>query len=290
MTPSTPCPTSCPRCHRASGDEHSLRSRGRAAGRSHADRPASRRGGDLSCRPRVRAGRRLENHVTAAPATPPGPRLVDELRMSARYAAGLRAFLRAPFASAQARLSLRRQLERRADTFLRILQAGIYGNARSPYRRMLEHAGAEFGDVARLVQADGVEAALAALYGAGVRITIDEFKGRRPIDRPGLSIAARPADFDNPLLARHYESRSGGSRGVGTRVIMDLDLVTHEAAYYDAFMGMFGLRVRPVAVWRDVPPPSAGLRANLRYARLGQPPQRLFTQQHPRSADLKFRL
>jgi hypothetical protein len=215
------------------------------------------------------------------------PGVLDELSMFARYAAGLRTFLRQPLSSEQCRPLIERQLERREETFLKILQAGIYGNRSSPYRRLLEHAGAQFGDVARMVRSDGVEGSLDKLYDAGVRISIDEFKGRTPIERPGLSIAVRPAEFDNPLLARHYETQSGGSRGVVNRVAIDLDLVTHEAAYYHEFAGMFGLRGRPVGVWRDVPPVSAGLRAILRYVKLGLPVEKWFSQNHPRSPGWK---
>jgi len=84
-----------------------------------------------------------------------------------------------------------------------------------------------FTDIVRMIRQLGVEETLAQLYEAGVYVTLDEFKGRCPIQRPGLQFAVRPPDFDNPLLARHYEARSSGSRGVGTRVIIDLDLLTH---------------------------------------------------------------
>jgi hypothetical protein len=216
--------------------------------------------------------------------------ILDDLCMFARYVAGLRAFLRRPLSAEQSRLVIQRQLERREETFLQIVQAAIYGNPRSPYRPLLEHAGARFEDLARMVRVDGVERSLDTLYDAGVRVSIDEFKGRKPIERPGLSIAIRPADFDNPLLTRHYETRSGGSRGVGTRVTMDLDLVAHEAAYYHQYFEMFGLRGRPVGAWRDVLPASAGLRAILRYVKLGQPVEKWFTQHHPRSPAWRFRL
>src|SRR5262245_46909599 len=107
--------------------------------------------------------------------------------MFARYAAGLREFLRQPLSAEQCRLSIERQLEQRRETFLQIVLAGIYGNPHSPYRPLPTRAGVEFGDVARMVRSDGVEPCLEALYDAGVRVSIDEFKGRKPIERQGLS-------------------------------------------------------------------------------------------------------
>ena len=47
------------------------------------------------------------------------------------------------------------QLQDREEPFLRVLELGIYGNARSPYRRLLVHAGYSFEDVKALVRRAG---------------------------------------------------------------------------------------------------------------------------------------
>lgn len=94
---------------------------------------------------------------------------------------------------------------------LDLFERGIYANRRSPYRRLLIAAGIEYGDVAALIADTGVEATLIRLYEEGVRISIDEFKGRVPIRRLGLEWRADPGDFDNPLLCRHFEARSRAS-------------------------------------------------------------------------------
>jgi hypothetical protein len=96
-------------------------------------------------------------------------------------------------------------------------------------------AGIEFEDLARSVRQDGIEPTLEKLHDKGVYVTLEEFKGRRAIERGGMRRPAHPKDFDNPLLSRHFEARTGGSRGVGTRVLVDLDLLEHEAAYYSIF-------------------------------------------------------
>jgi len=139
-------------------------------------------------------------------------------------------------------------------------------------------AGVEYGDVEKLVDTEGVEGALGALYDAGVRVSIDEFKGRRPIQRSGVDLAVRAKDFDNPFLRSHYESQTGGSRGDGARLIMDLDLLGYEAAH--VYLGLQAQQAleRPAAVWRPLPPAVTGMKEVFYRARLGRPPELWFSQ------------
>ena len=216
--------------------------------------------------------------------------MLQGLRMSARYAAALPKFLRCPLSPLECRQRIENQLRNREQTFLQILERGIFGNPNSPYRKLLANAGAEFGDIAQAVRANGIENTLERLHGEGVYVTLDEFKGRQPIKRPGLELPVRATDFDNPLLLKHYETRTGGSRGVRRRLVIDLDLLTQEAAYFHFFLAGFGLEGRRLAAWREVPPGGAGLKMMLRYAKLGKPPAKWFTQSKPlaRAADLGY--
>jgi len=204
--------------------------------------------------------------------------MFDDLKMAARYIWGLRGFLQHRLTPEEARRRIEDQLRNREKAFLNILEKGIFANPRSPYKKLLQHGRIEFADVVNLVQRHGVEGALTHLYEAEIYITIDEFKGRKPIERPGLQFAVKPQDFDNPFLAKHYEARSGGSRGVGTRIIIDLDLLTHEAAYFYHFLTAFDLASMPIAIWRAVPPVAAGMKLVLRYAKLGKPVEKWFAQ------------
>src|SRR5262249_37253098 len=116
------------------------------------------------------------------------------------------------------------------------------------------------------------------LYDAGVHVTLDEFKGRKPIERGGLRIPTGAHAFDNPLPAKHYEARTGGSRSPGSRFIIDLALLAHDAHYDVLFFDMFGLHARPGALWHPAPPGAAGLKWALRLARFGFPFERWFSQ------------
>ena len=142
--------------------------------------------------------------------------------MGARLVAGLRAYLRNPLTLVEARAILHRRLERREADFLALAQGAIFANPRSPYRTLLRLAGCEQGDLERLVRQDGVEGALRTLLHRGVYLTVDEFKGRRPVVRGATTIEAGPALLQNPLATPHFWGMTGGSRGAATRLPLDL--------------------------------------------------------------------
>jgi hypothetical protein len=123
-----------------------------------------------------------------------------------------------------------------------------------------------------------VEPALAKLYEAGVYVALDEFKGRRPIRRPGFELHVRARDFDNPLLTAHYEGRSGGTRSAGTRTKVDLGLLAHEAASELVALPGLDAAGRPLGIWRPALPITAALKSVLRHARIGLVAERWFSQ------------
>ena len=205
----------------------------------------------------------------------------DLVKGSWRYATGLRGFLAVTIDLEEAQATLTNQLQNREETFLHMLEHGIYGNARSPYRRLLQHAGFEFADVRTLVRNQGLESALSVLYDAGVYVTLDEFKGRAPVRRPGLEFPVSEPDFDNPLLKAQYKGSTGGSRGGGTRVNIDFDFIAHEAAGYLCNINANGMADRPIAVWQAAPPSNQGLGNVFRLARQGLMPERWFVPNKP---------
>lgn len=205
-----------------------------------------------------------------------------------RYFNGLPNYLRKTLSPEECRQRIQRQLADRDHSFLKILKKGIYANPRSPYGRLLKHVGADYATLASLVQDEGVERTLEKLYEAGVYFTFEEFKGRCPVRRSGLEFGVRPEDFDNPLLERDYELTTGGSRGLGTRIIVDFDLLTHEAAYHSLSIECLNLLGRPVAIWYGVPPVVNGIKHVLRNAKIGQPVEKWFSQSRISLRKLKY--
>jgi hypothetical protein len=207
--------------------------------------------------------------------------MLQRLRAGARFARRLPRFLAHTLDRDGARRLVATQLARREESFLRIVASAVFARPSSIYARLLRHAGIGLDDVTALVAAHGLEGALERLREAGVFVTLEELKGRRPLRRGSLEIAVEPADFDNPLLLASYEARSGGSRGAGTRVLVDLDLLAFEAAHQSLFAAEFALDDCIAAQWRPVPPGIAGINNALRSARIGQPLARWFSQTDP---------
>jgi len=203
--------------------------------------------------------------------------MFGDLKMFARYAWALRGYLRDPLTADQCRQVVAHQLAVRDESFLTMIR-GIYDHPHSPYRKLLVHAGIEFSDIEHLVRQYGVEGALSDLYEAGVYISLDEFKGRQPIRRHGLYLQVQPKDFDNPSMVSHYLVRTGGSRGGGMPLLINLDLLTHEAVSHSLFVTAFEAENRPMGLWRPLPPAIAGMKNVLRHAKLGKSAERWFTQ------------
>ena len=207
--------------------------------------------------------------------------VLRQLGLFAGVARALPRYLDEPLHPAEARTRVIDDLGRRAANFLRVLDEGVYPVPESPYRRLLAHAGIGREDLAGMVGREEVEGALAILHAAGVYATLDEFKGRVPIRRGSLEIAAGARPFDNPLSATHIEAQSGGSRSAGTRLTIDLD---HNArsAIYDRllFEGLDALD-RPLIIWQPTLPYGAGVNALLRCAKLRHPVERWYSQNVP---------
>ncbi len=191
----------------------------------------------------------------------------DGLRAFLGYAWTLPGFLRRRIDSDESRGWIEEALASREQNFLAQLQDAVFANPGSPYRALLDHAGIELGDVTRLVREHGLEGALEQLFDNGVRVTLDELKGRRTIERQGLSLSVGPDDFENPRVGVTFTARTGGSRGPGTAVKIDIDLLEYEIAYDWLLVAAHdGLHNRPVALWRPI---VAGLKEPLRFAKRG---------------------
>ncbi len=191
---------------------------------------------------------------------------VDEVVIGARLLWRLPAFLRHPISLAEARTTLRRRFEQREADFLALVRHAIYQHSTSPYRRLLDLAGCTYGDLARLVQQEGVEGALSHLFRHGVYLTIDEFKGRRPVVRGSATFAVDPVRLRNPSFSAGVLDRSSGSRGAGTVVPMNLAFLRDRAVNTRVFLDARGADRWQLAIWAV---PGSALTTFLHYARCG---------------------
>lgn len=149
--------------------------------------------------------------------------MIDDLAVGARFLRDLPGFLRRSLTIAEAREVVRERLRSREARFLGLVREAVYASPASPYRVLLERAGCEPGDLARVVRERGVEGALRSLVDEGVYLTVDELKRRRPVVRGPLELRIEPRGLVNPRAIVHGVSETSGS-GSGARQAVPIDL------------------------------------------------------------------
>jgi hypothetical protein len=226
----------------------------------------------------IGASERVSIGRVGKPAPSPGG-VLGEALVGVRFCLNVPRFLRAPTPFETAVRVVRRRREARADAFLAVLRHGVYANPSSPYRALLARAGCAYGDLERLVSEDGVEGALRALLRQGVYLTSDEFKGRRPVTRGGTTVLAGPANLRNPGAAFHVPAGTGGSRGQGTPVLVDLEFVRECGMNSQVVLAAHGGARWRKAHW--LVPGGSALTRVLEHGSFGECPVRWFSQVDP---------
>ncbi len=195
----------------------------------------------------------------------------------ARFAGGLRRFLRTPVTPDRARAHITARLADREAVFLSLLERAVFdAEQRSPYRALFDAAGCTAADARTALRRDGLDAFLGALAEEGVRVPFDAFKGRAPLEVEGESLAVTARDFDNPFTGVGFAVRSGGSSGRATRTQHDLEFLETRAAYEALMLPMLGLERAPLALWYPRLPASTGLNNALRYVKVDARLERWF--------------
>jgi hypothetical protein len=210
-----------------------------------------------------------------------------ELALGARLLVSLPGFLRRQISPAQARAIVARRLAQRAPDFLAFVRRAIYQHPGSPYRQLLAFAGCEYGDLERLVRAEGVEGALGILFRQGVYLTVDEFKGRRPTVRGSARFTVGPARLRNPHTAVLIPNTTSGSRGQGTPAPLDLAYIRERAVDHCLALDTRGGRGWVHAIWTA--PGGAAIARILEYSTIGAPLVRWFSPVDPAAPGLHLR-
>jgi hypothetical protein len=211
------------------------------------------------------------------------------LKAYGRFYLGLRSFLRQKVSLAEAEALVRERLASREVNFLRFMERGVFGNPGSPFLPLLKLADCELGDVRNRVHTDGLEATLRELREAGVYVTFEEFKGRKPMVRNGNVFNVHPRDFDNPHLSRHYQGTTSGTTGAGTRIMIDLDHLAANAPLLMLEHQVHGTLNTPVGIWFGTPPDPTGLIAILMRSLYLEAPLKWFSPALAQSAAAPFK-
>jgi hypothetical protein len=216
----------------------------------------------------------------------------QQLQKYFRFISGLKKFhkqrLEPQEAIDQARTFIRKRVDAREKNFLELVEKGIFQSPDSPYLKLLNPRKISFSDLKSWVSSKGLEGSLKILEQEGVYFTVDEFKGRAPVRRNGQEFRCDPSMFDNPFLSYVYEVQSGGTRSAGTRVRIDFDYL-HQRSFYDALLlDVHGCLTAPIANWFPVFPGAPGINSSLRFAHIGNPAKRWFSQVDENKLDVTW--
>lgn len=208
----------------------------------------------------------------------------EDLRIGTRFFVRLPAFLRKKWSPEEAKNEILHRLQNRGTRFLSLIQRSIFQNNSSPYLKLMKMAGCEYGDLATMVKADGVESSLKALRKEGVYLSVEEFKGRVPIKRGSFTLQINPQLLKNPLSRFHVSMKSGGSRSQGTSVVFDLDFIRECAANTGLALYHRGGKDWLKATWEV--PGGGALFSLLEFSQFGREPNRWFSQLNPKLGNI----
>ena len=116
---------------------------------------------------------------------------------------------------------------------------------------------------------EGLETTLESLRQAGVYLSHDEFKGKKPVQRSGKQMRVDPGDFANPLVRGTLETSSSGSRSSGTVTRRSLEYQFYREAQEQIFLKEFDISKLTLVRLSSILPSSGGLRRALLYPRRG---------------------
>lgn len=166
-----------------------------------------------------------------------------------RFAWRVRDFLDERLTLEEAQRIIGDGVQRREERFFAKLQSAVFGNPKSPYRKLLEAAGCEYGDIQRLVKNDGLEAALRDLALAGVYVSYEEFKGRQAAVRGSRTFHFSPEEFDDPRMIPDLRSTTGGTRGKPAPTTGDLAQIGQMVPHWMVFFAENGCLDAPLVFW-----------------------------------------
>ncbi len=209
-----------------------------------------------------------------------------------QLALGLRKFLKEPVSLTQSRSVIQENLVDRETNLLALVKRGIYEYEASPYRKLLNMAGCEYGDLKKMILTEGIEWTLRKLCEQGVYLSQEEFAGRVDVVRGPHVFRFKRGDFDNPFLRTHMLAQTSGSRSKGTSVKVDLERYGYFALWMRVMYDVHQLWKSPVIVWMPILPSAARIAKLLWLAKMDNPPVRWLSHIQAKSVkpDLSKRL
>jgi phenylacetate-coenzyme A ligase PaaK-like adenylate-forming protein len=176
---------------------------------------------------------------------------------------------------------IRRSLDQREESFLKLAGTRIYNNPPNPYLKLLKIAGCEISDLRSDVQRHGLERTLERLASVGVYLTADEFKGKKEVVRGRESFRVSPGDFQAADSSPGFIAQSSGSSGRPIRSVLSLDLIAAWALGHCVLFSAHRLFSHSHAVYDAMLPTSGSVINLLMNARIGITTDRWFARKIP---------
>lgn len=206
-----------------------------------------------------------------------------------RFGSGLRRFLRDPLDPRTALTEMGREVQRRHERFLAVLDATVWPSPTSPYRALLDHAGFDHDAVDALVASAGLDGCLQTLVDEGVYLSYEEVQGIAPVRRGSLVLSVSPTDLANPLHQPDFLAGTSGTRSGGTPVPTSFRSLRRMAANLALTDHVWSVTGAPHALWRPALPASGGVIATLAGSVSGTPPEAWFSPTDPRDRAMATR-
>lgn len=181
----------------------------------------------------------------------------------------------------EAEEEIRAAVARRGETFLAVARERIYGDATSPYLRLLRLAGCDFADLAAAVRANGLEPTLERLAAEGVYLTVDEYRGKTDVRRRGAAFRVTPEVFQRRDGAPGIIIQTGGSTGRPLAATASLARLDFSVRPLMVFFSAHGLFDASHALVDSILPGSGGTCCMLIYTKIGVVPKRWFARVAP---------
>jgi len=169
----------------------------------------------------------------------------------------------------------------RDRNFLDLCDSQIFGNKQSPYQKLFDSAGYTREKLAALVKDLGLEAALVQLAVDGIYLDIDEFKGKKPVIRPGLHMIVDASAFDI-IKGPGVTLKSSGSRGPGLKTRIGLHGLHLGASNIPLILNYLKTDHLPIVLYYPMPSVS-GIIHLMIFTMAGKPPSAWFSQIPPAS-------
>jgi len=173
---------------------------------------------------------------------------------------------------------LKERLAAREDNFLNSLEQTVFAYPQSPYKILLDRANYTFELIKKLTKTNGIEDTLKKLHGDGIYIDILEFKGKKDVVRGRNIYQFKEKDFSNPLLTAGFGTHSGGTRSAGTKMMVPLEFIRQHNPYSIVGASECGMLEKPAIIWLPILPAGEGLFFVLRFAGMGNPPVKWYSQ------------